>query len=321
MWKIAVRALGKGGVPFRRVCACRAQEELSSRPSLRRRALICLPAACASLGHDCCETVKVLLCASKEGLPVLVSGRRGLPVHPGPRPTRNPVPGHQRRQPAGPELHPLPGSLRTPVHGREPGREGRPGLQAPEAASGVECVGDRRSSHTVRSSDDPQPLSLGFFVFGWGCFLREMILPSPWWLRRSRVASVASLLRPPAKLSGLFLLKRPTEGSLAAAALQVAGVVSVAWTSRLVSRVWRGGPSFMRRAAEECLTLLSKDQRQDFHYCILKASRDSMRLEEGKRREKSGGRTGEQAEAWAPHAFVTRMPSTLVYFICSGSTF
>ena len=25
-----------------------------------------------SLGHDCCETVKVLLCASREGLPVLV---------------------------------------------------------------------------------------------------------------------------------------------------------------------------------------------------------------------------------------------------------
>lgn len=29
-------------------------------------------AACVSLGHDCCETVKVLLCASKEGLPVFV---------------------------------------------------------------------------------------------------------------------------------------------------------------------------------------------------------------------------------------------------------
>ena len=38
----------------------------------------------------------------------------------------------------------------------------------------------------------------------------------------------------------------------------------------------------MRRAAEERLTLLSKDQRQDFHYCILKVSRNSMRLEEGK---------------------------------------
>ena len=40
----------------------------------------------------------------------------------------------------------------------------------------------------------------------------------------------------------------------------------------------------MRRAAEERLTLLSKDQRQDFHYCILKVSRNSMRLEEGKDR-------------------------------------
>lgn len=51
--------------------------------------------------------------------------------------------------------------------------------------------------HTVRTSDDPQPLSLGFVVFGWGCFPLGMISRLPWWLRRlcryrSSVASVAS---------------------------------------------------------------------------------------------------------------------------------
>ena len=74
VWKIAGRAWGKEGVPFRRGNVYVMQEELIAAAALsfRRRALICLPAACVSLGHDCCETVKVLLCASKEGLPVFV---------------------------------------------------------------------------------------------------------------------------------------------------------------------------------------------------------------------------------------------------------
>lgn len=160
--------------------------------------------------------------------------------------------------------------------------------------------------HTVRTSDDPQPLSLGFFVFGWGCFPLGMLLPSPRWLHRlchyrSRVASVAPLLGPPAELSGPFLSGNdPTEGSLRVAAVRVAGGLmpfrGLDFTLDLLC-VERG-PSFMRRAAEERLTLLSKDQRQDFHYCILKVSRDSMRLEEGKDRE---GHAGELTKAWSAH--------------------
>ena len=69
------QSLGEGGGSLQEgECACHAgrAEVPAAAPSLRRRALICLPAACASLGHDCCETVKVLLSASKEGLPALV---------------------------------------------------------------------------------------------------------------------------------------------------------------------------------------------------------------------------------------------------------
>ena len=69
------QSLGEGGGSFQegeRACHAGRAEVPAAALSLRRRALICLPAACASLGHDCCETVKVLLCASKEGLPALV---------------------------------------------------------------------------------------------------------------------------------------------------------------------------------------------------------------------------------------------------------
>ena len=69
------QSLGEGGGSFQegeRVCHAGRAEIAAAARSFRRRALICLPPACVSLGHDCCETVKVLLCASKEGLPVFV---------------------------------------------------------------------------------------------------------------------------------------------------------------------------------------------------------------------------------------------------------
>ena len=69
------QSLGEGGGSFQegaRVCHAGRAEIAAAARFYRRRALICLPPACVSLGHDCCETVKVLLCASKEGLPVFV---------------------------------------------------------------------------------------------------------------------------------------------------------------------------------------------------------------------------------------------------------
>ena len=48
----------------------------------------------------------------------------------------------------------------------------------------------------------------------------------------------------------------------------------------------------MRRAAEERLTLFAKGQRQGFHYCIPKVSRESTRLEEGKDGSHQKGRAG-----------------------------